>query len=839
MRKNLMRWAMHWSPLVLLAAAGWVLWREFHTLTLSQIVGEVASWGPWRIAAAGLLTAFSFGLLAVIEWLGLRWAGVKAPFRVSALGAFCGNAFAHALGFALVTGTAIRVRLYAPFGASLGTVTQVTAFYGVTFGLGMVGLGGLFLAFEPGLSAAALHISPRVSQVCGVLLLLGPVAYVAACAGLRGQVTILGHPLSLPPAQMAVAQVGLGLVDNAVTTAVFWVLLPHALVGYPAFIGPYVLATLAGMISHVPGGAGVFEGVILTLLPQAPRPALAAAFLGYRMIYYAIPLILAALLLLRAGLGEGARPGRLRRNWSIVAPAILSVSAFALGALLILTAVGRIDPERVAILRASVPIVVLETSHLLSLIAGLALMASSMGLMRRRARAVAVAGLAAAVGASTALLRGLDIGPALLAVLLGMVLLASRRAFRRRGAWGHDRWISVWSLALLAVALGAVALGLWAYGDTPYEARLWAEVGYRADPARFLRTLAVLGGALLAAGAMALARAGTARAIPASPEDRQAIRPLVDASPDTTAHLALIGDKALLRSDAGDAFVMYGAEGRSLIAMGDPVGDREAGQALLWRLKEQADAADARLVIYHGTPAWLVDYLDLGLTPLKLGEEAKVPLADFTLEGGRRRNLRQAHARAIRDGLTFEVAPAPQPDALLAELQPISDAWLLAHGGAEKGFSLGWFSREVLRQDPVALVRHDGRIVAFANVWTGGGVEASIDLMRYADAAPGGVMDFLFVELIHWAQAGGFQRFNLGLAPLAGLNEHPLAPLWHKVGSEVARRGSRFYGFQGLRAFKAKFDPVWTPRYLAAPPLALAGALVDVTRLVGRTPPRS
>lgn len=305
-RNRAARWAIRWAPLAMLAAAAWVLWREFHTLTLAQILDEVAAWGPGRIAAAGLFTAISFSLLAVVEWLGLRWAGVKAPFRVSAAGAFCGNAFAHALGFALVTGSAIRVQLYAPFGASIGTVAQVTAFYGVTFGLGMAGLGGLFLAFEPEVSAAALHITPMVSRVAGALLLLGPVVYVVACARLRGELRIFDHPLSLPPARIAVAQVVLGLVDNGITTAVVWVLLPHALVSYPTFIGPYVLATLAGMISHVPGGAGVFEGVILTLLPDAPRPALAAAFLGYRLIYYAVPLTLASLLLLRAGLSRRA-----------------------------------------------------------------------------------------------------------------------------------------------------------------------------------------------------------------------------------------------------------------------------------------------------------------------------------------------------------------------------------------------------------------------------------------------------------------------------------------------------------------------------------------------------
>jgi phosphatidylglycerol lysyltransferase len=88
-----------------------------------------------------------------------------------------------------------------------------------------------------------------------------------------------------------------------------------------------------------------------------------------------------------------------------------------------------------------------------------------------------------------------------------------------------------------------------------------------------------------------------------------------------------------------------------------------------------------------------------------------------------------------------------------------------------------------------------------------------------------------------WSRAQGFERFNLGKAPLSGLAEHRLAPLWHKLGRMAARRGGRFYGFEGLRAFKQKFDPVWTPRYLACPPRQVAAALIDVARLINRPPP--
>lgn len=132
-------------------------------------------------------------------------------------------------------------------------------------------------------------------------------------------------------------------------------------------------------------------------------------------------------------------------------------------------------------------------------------------------------------------------------------------------------------------------------------------------------------------------------------------------------------------------------------------------------------------------------------------------------------------------------------------------------------------------------MRHEGRIVGFANIWAcGGRQELSVDLMRHRPDAPPGVMDFLFTELMLWGAREGYGRFSLGMAPLAGLEAHPLAPLWHRVGTLVYRHGEHFYNFQGLRAFKEKFDPQWQPWYLAGPGgIALPGVLLDVAALIG------
>ena len=115
------------------------------------------------------------------------------------------------------------------------------------------------------------------------------------------------------------------------------------------------------------------------------------------------------------------------------------------------------------------------------------------------------------------------------------------------------------------------------------------------------------------------------------------------------------------------------------------------------------------------------------------------------------------------------------------------------------------------------MARVDGHIVAFASLWTTAHRGAfSIDLMRYADDAPKDVMDFLFVELIAWGQAEGYQAFDFGMAPLAGLEDRPLAPIMSRVGRLLFERGEDIYNFQGVRRYKDKYDPLWSPRYIAA-----------------------
>ncbi len=91
--------------------------------------------------------------------------------------------------------------------------------------------------------------------------------------------------------------------------------------------------------------------------------------------------------------------------------------------------------------------------------------------------------------------------------------------------------------------------------------------------------------------------------------------------------------------------------------------------------------------------------------------------------------------------------------------------------------------------------------------------------MRYSEAAPKNVMDFLFVELFAWGQAEGFEAFDFGMAPLAGLKARPLSPMLSRIGRLLFERAEEIYNFQGVRRYKAKYDPAWSPRYVAGPHL--------------------
>jgi len=556
-------------------------------------------------------------------------------------------------------------------------------------------------------------------------------------------------------------------------------------------------------------------------------------------VYYLVPLVFGTLLFGSKELSaQRARLARARELAGLyiapVVPQIAGALSFLAGALLLISGATPAIDERLAFLDRFLPLPVLEVSHLAGSIVGLGLLVLARALFRRVRAAYHIAVWLLVAGIFASLLKGLDFEEATLLALVLAVLVLGRRAFYRPTAILEERFTPVWVASITGVIVLAVWIGLISHRHLRYSRELWWTFAFDGNAPRMLRaslTVVVLGAAYVLLNLLRPARPEPAVA---GPEELARARALIEKSDQTLANAALTGDKRLLFSDAGDAFLMYQTARRSWIALGDPVGSPQGAEELVWRLREMSDHHGADTVFYQASRGCLGLYVDLGLAPLKIGEEARVPLADFSLEGGARADLRQAYRRAQRDGASFEVVPAERVTELLPRLQPISDAWLAAKSTAEKRFSVGAFSSQYMCQFPLALVRAGGAPVAFANLWTTGTrVELSVDLMRFDPQAPRSAMDYLFIELMLWGQREGYSWFNLGMAPLSGLESHPLAPAWHRVGNFVFRHGEHFYNFDGLRRYKAKFDPVWEPRYLVARGgIALPRVLVDISVLI-------
>jgi lysylphosphatidylglycerol synthetase-like protein (DUF2156 family) len=264
---------------------------------------------------------------------------------------------------------------------------------------------------------------------------------------------------------------------------------------------------------------------------------------------------------------------------------------------------------------------------------------------------------------------------------------------------------------------------------------------------------------------------------------------------------------------------MFGVRGRSWIALGPPVGRDDERMELFWRFRELADAHAARAGFYGLGPDDLPDSVDLGLAIQKTGESAAVPLEAFSLAGRRREVLRRNWRKAGEGGAAFEVLPADAGPHGHAAAE--SDLRRLAGPPRRRREELldGRLRRALRGRVPGRPgAGEEGKIVAFATLWTTASkVSFSMDLMRYSDDAPKNVMDYLFVELLGWGKEQGYQAFEFGVAPLAGLEDRPLAPIMSRVGRLLYERGEEIYNFQGVRRYKDKYDPVWQPRYIAAP----------------------
>lgn len=830
-------------PAVLLVTAAWVLHRELAAFHWRDVAAGIGTLPRSSLALAVFVTGLNYALLTLYDVLALGYVEQRLPYARVGMASFIAYAFGNNVGVAMLSSASVRYRLYSAWGMSARDITRVAVFCGITLWLGLLATGGLAFAVTP-VEVRGLSLLPvGALRVLGLFLLLLAVGYVGVCARWRQPLTVRGMSLSLPSPRIALAQLAVSGADWLLAALVLFLLLPpEAGVSLPVFIALFMLGQVAGLVSQVPGGLGVFESVILAALsPRIPTPTVLGVLVAYRAIYYLAPFAMAALLLGGNELAHRREQvTRLlkgaRSSFGTVVPLVAATGAVLAGTVLLFSGATPTEQDRLLVLKRMLPLPLVELSHLLGSLVGVSLLLLGRGLQRRLDAAFVLAMGLLVSGGVLSLVKGFDYEEATLLFALALALGPFREQFYRRTSLFAERFSPPWLMAIAAVVGASVWLGFFSYRHVDYSGDLWWRFTFDGDAPRFLRASVGVVGVVLLYGVARLLAPSSPRLPPPTGAELARARPLVARSPESTSHLALVGDKTLLFNEKDTAFLMYGVSGRTWVAMGDPVGSPEEGTELAWRFRELVDAHHGWTCFYQVGPSSLPRYLDLGLALLKLGEEATVPLTDFRLDVPERRGLRHAHRKMEKEGLSFEVVPREAVPELLPHLRHISDAWLGEKHTREKGFSLGYYSNRYIQEGPVAVVRQQGELLGFANLWAPETkVELSVDLMRYLPGAPRGAMEYLFTSLMLWGHEQGYQRFNLGMAPFSGFESHSLAPLWHRMGSFVFGYGEHFYNFQGLRQFKEKFHPVWTPRYLAAPGgLALPRVLAGIAALVSR-----
>jgi phosphatidylglycerol lysyltransferase len=461
-------------------------------------------------------------------------------------------------------------------------------------------------------------------------------------------------------------------------------------------------------------------------------------------------------------------------------------------------------PGRVHILRGAFPLEFVQLSRFGVLIAGVALVVSSLNVYKRKRRAFHAVLVLAILSIVFHVTKGLDYEEATFSGLLLIVLLLARKHFTVASGTPTLKW----ALARVAIAAG-VALGYGVVG-------LQIIVPQTRHAHWFMNSLYLLIGVTSTYALITLFRPAVYRFSTLPHERARATDIVLSYGRSSTDYFKVWPDKSFFFSESEKSFLAYRVGANMAVVLGDPVGPDSEMENITRQFLLFCRENDWGLVFHQATPNLLDVYRRIGLRKLKVGDDAILDLTKFTLEGKDYRDLRSKLNQLEKAGVYAVCYEPPIPDHILYRLKEVSEEWLSIPGRRERGFSLGSFFPDYVRSTPVfAALDRDGEILGFLNIipsYRPG--ECTVDLMRRRTAAPNGTMDYLFAKLALRFKQQGFERFNLGLAPMAGFQAHEDASAEERAVHYFFQHMNFLFSFTGLRFYKAKFASSWEPRYV-------------------------
>jgi uncharacterized membrane protein YbhN (UPF0104 family) len=618
---------------LLLVGAVYVVQREFHHLRLEDVASSLAAIPARALALSFGFTVISYGVLTFYDRLGTIYAGHKMSYGRVAFASFCAYALSHNLGFAAVSGAAVRFRLYSHWGLAPLQIGKVVAFCNLTFALGGLVLGGAILLFEPtAVPFFGEHLPVSALRGVGAAMWLLVGGYVLL-ARIVGSVRLFGHEVQFPQIGMAGLQVLLATGDVAVTAAIFYALLPPVPgLTYVRLLAVYVTSYTAGLATNLPGGIGVFDGaMLLGLSPYLDAAQIVGAILIFRLYYYVIPLFLAGSMF--AG-NEVLLRGRRMWQRKIKRPRLPAVGrwgepdfavAAATGAVALcgamLLSLGLLaPPPEVSLFDPDLAGAVAAAGQFVPSLIGAALLVLAIGLSQRVTLAWGTTIVLLLSAAAFTLAEGLRLWIPAVLVLATFVLAPYRGAFYR-----HARLLSgpldvSTAVPLLALIVCILMLSGFERHGPGVSNRSWWEIvlsRHAPNSLRFNVAITVLVGLV---ATWRLIRPVRVTWLPWGAEAR-------------LRYAALGGDPpadadGMVWGEAERAAIPFRREGRVLLGLGDPAGAESDRVSAIWRLRDLAEQEGMHPAFYRTRRAFLKVYRDLGLTAVPLGPDG-LPLPEM------------------------------------------------------------------------------------------------------------------------------------------------------------------------------------------------------------------
>ena len=773
---------------ILVLALG-LLFFELRKYRYRDILAQLGSYPLSVLLLVVGVTAASYLLLTLYDTLAFRFVRERLSYPKIALTSFLSYVFSYNIGLSIFGSSAVRFRFYGAWGLSPAKTARVIGFCYFTYWVGLAFMGGLVLLIRPLSVPEGIPFPARDLAVIGAALLGSVLVYLAITLFRSGKpLRLRSLEIALPSFPLALAQILIASADWLLAGFVLYLLLPQGAVSFFSFLAVFISAQLLAAVSHVPGGIGVIETVMLFGLAESvPGHVLIGALLAYRGVYYLLPLALAgALFFLREILQKKnfvfSFASGIGRLFPDMMPVFLSIGTFLSGGVLLLSGFTPVEVERFRFLNVLFPFSVMELSHFAASIVGLFLLVLAQALYSRLDAAFYFSLIFLFLGAVLSLLKELDYEAALVLFVVFLFLLPSHRFFYRKARIFSEYFSPLWTAGVLGLLAFCLWVGFFVYKDLVLAGYPNWSFMETQDYSRFLRAGLGVCAAVGIIGFKILFSPARKRQMQVTLKDcRRDVERMAAASASTGVFWAFTEKKYYFFNEDRSAFIMYEIVDETWVALGEPLGDPGKFRDLIWRFHEDGNRAKARVLFLRIPEGRFPLYSELGLPVLACGTEVFASLKDYSPLD---RTGDLLLDRMEREGFSFDILPSK------AEKDPAGEA------------SIGKF--------PVAVVYKEGKALAFADLWATSGKEelaiAGSGVQSPTPASPE-IKEYLLWKILYWGRARGFGLFKLGF--LLPASEEAVAVRYY-------RTSGFFAAAPGLEDFAVKAGFLRRACYLAA-----------------------